>query len=75
LGKLPSRTGVQDDMLTLLPHQGVGVTLQELCDPKTGHAAVLALLNRLLETGWRLSDEVGRQYFVHAEQHDSMVSA
>ena len=37
--------------------------------------AVLALLDQLLDAGWRLSDEVGRLYFAHAESTDSMVSA
>lgn len=74
LGKLPQRTGEYDDLLALLPHEGVGVSLEELCDDLTGHAAVQAMLDRLLETGWRLSDEVGRLYFAHAEPTDSMVS-
>ena len=63
------------DLLALLPHQGVGATLQELCDPEHGHEAVLNLLNRLLDASWRLSDEVGRLYFAHAEPEDAMVSA
>lgn len=75
LGKLPDRTGLHDDLLALLPHQGVGVELELLCDPKEGHARVLALCDRLLDAGWRLSDEIARQYFVHAEPNDSMVSA
>jgi len=36
---------------------------------------VLALCDRLLDAGWRLSDEVARQFFVHTEPNDSMVSA
>ena len=75
LGKLPDRTGLHDDLLALLPHQGVGVELESLCDPVEGHARVLALCDRLLDAGWRLSDEIARQYFVHAEANDSMVSA
>jgi uncharacterized alpha-E superfamily protein len=75
LGKLPDRTGLHDDLLALLPHQGVGVELESLCDPIEGHARVLALCDRLLDAGWRLSDEIARQYFVHAEPNDSMVSA
>lgn len=75
LGKLPDRTGLHDDLVALLPHQGVGVELQALCDPIEGHARVLALCDRLLDAGWRLSDEIARQYFVHAEPNDSMVSA
>lgn len=63
------------DLLALLPHEGVGATLAALCDPVSGHAAVLGLLDRLLEASWRLSDEIGRLYFAHAEPTDSMVSA
>ncbi|MEK8087500.1 circularly permuted type 2 ATP-grasp protein [Aquabacterium sp. A3] len=75
LGKLPDRGSGTTDLLALLPHQGVGATLQELCDPEHGHEAVLNLLNRLLDASWRLSDEVGRLYFAHAEPEDAMVSA
>ena len=75
LGKLPNRTAADDDLLALLPHQGVGISLEELCDPVEGHARVLALCDRLLDAGWRLSDEVARQFFVHTEPNDSMVSA
>ena len=35
----------------------------------------MGMLNRLLDAGWRLSDEVGRLYFAHAEPNDAMVSA
>ncbi len=75
LGKLPARAGSPADLLALLPHEGVGATLAALCDPVSGRAAVLGLLDRLLEASWRLSDEVGRLYFAHAEPTDSMVSA
>lgn len=75
LVKLPTRGASHDGLLALLPHEGVGVSLTELCDPEKGHAAVLGMLNRLIEAGWRLSDEVGRRYFAHAEPTDSMVSA
>lgn len=75
LVKLPTRGASHDGLLALLPHEGVGMSLLELCDPEKGHAAVLAMLNRLIEAGWRLSDEVGRRYFAHAEPTDSMVSA
>lgn len=75
LGKLPDRTGLHDDLLALLPHQGVGASLEELSDPEEGQARVLALTQRLMEAGWRLSDEVARQYFVHTEPNGAMVSA
>jgi uncharacterized alpha-E superfamily protein len=74
LGKLPSRGTATQDLLALLPHQGVGSSLQELCDPEHGDEAVLNMLNRLQEASWRLSDEVGRLYFAHAEPDDSTVS-
>ncbi|TAK94704.1 MAG: hypothetical protein EPO09_09120 [Aquabacterium sp.] len=75
LVKLPIRGGSHEDLLALLPHVGVGCTLPDLCDPASGDEAVLGMLNRLIEAGWRLSDEVGRRYFAHAEPTDSMVSA
>ena len=74
LGKLPDRGTAVADLLALLPHQGVGAELAELTDAQHGDQAVLGLLNRLLEAGWRLSDEVGRLYFAHAEPEDAMVS-
>jgi uncharacterized alpha-E superfamily protein len=73
--KLPVRDGSHADMLALLPQEGVGVSLAELCDPQSGGQAVLDMLTRLIDAGWRLSDEVGRRYFAHAEPTDSMVSA
>lgn len=75
IGKLPGRGAETADLLALLPHQGVGMTLAELCDPAQTDDAVLGMLNRLLDTAWRLSDEVGRLYFAHAEPNDAMVSA
>jgi len=35
----------------------------------------VTLLEGLITSGWRLSDEVGRNYFAHAETQDAMVSA
>ncbi|NBD21842.1 hypothetical protein GTZ97_14355 [Aquabacterium fontiphilum] len=75
IGKLPARGMETADLLALLPHQGVGLGLPELCDPARGDDAVMGMLNRLLDAGWRLSDEVGRLYFAHAEPNDAMVSA
>ena len=74
LGKLPPRGTATEDLLALLPHQGVGASLQDLCDAEHGDEAVLNMLNRLQEASWRLSDEVGRLYFAHAEPDDSTVS-
>ncbi|MES2088524.1 MAG: alpha-E domain-containing protein [Pseudomonadota bacterium] len=75
LGKLPDRGGPLDDLLALLPQEGVGVSFEELCEPELGNAAVLALAQRLMSTGWRLSDELARRYFAHAEPTEQMVSA
>lgn len=75
LGKLPEQGSSRNELLALLPHQGVGSTLGELCDPSAGPARLQALCARLIDAGWRLSDEVARLYFVHAEPNDAMVSA
>jgi uncharacterized circularly permuted ATP-grasp superfamily protein/uncharacterized alpha-E superfamily protein len=75
LGKLPDRAGPKEDMLALLPQEGVGVTLEELCEPELGNAAVLTLAQRLMDAGWLLSDELGRRYFAHSEPTEQMVSA
>jgi uncharacterized circularly permuted ATP-grasp superfamily protein/uncharacterized alpha-E superfamily protein len=76
VAKLPLRARAShQDLLACLPAQGVGASMAELSDAQDGHAAVLSLLERLIEAGWRLSDEVGRCYFAHAEAHDAMVSA
>ena len=74
LGKLPLKTGESNDWLALLPTEGVGQPLSVLADPVSGPAAMQKLLESLVSLGWRLSDEVGRRYFVHAEPTDSMVS-
>ena len=46
-------------------------------EERTGasHRAAMSALKRLVDAGWRLSDEVARLYFVHAEPNDAMVSA
>jgi uncharacterized circularly permuted ATP-grasp superfamily protein/uncharacterized alpha-E superfamily protein len=76
VAKLPLRAQAShQDLLACLPAQGVGVSMAELSDPQDGHAAVVSLMGRLIEAGWRLSDEVGRNYFAHAESNDAMVSA
>lgn len=75
LAKLPERGSSQADLLALLPRESVGNTLDELCDPTLGPARLLALCTRLSDASWRLSDEVARLYFVHAETQDAMVSA
>ncbi len=74
LGKLPLKTGESNDWLALLPTEGVGQPLSVLADPVSGPASMQKLLESLVSLGWRLSDEVGRRYFVHAEPTDSMVS-
>ncbi|RZI81463.1 MAG: hypothetical protein EOP38_19260 [Rubrivivax sp.] len=75
LGKLPDHAGPKEDLLALLPQEGVGVTLEELCEPELGNAAVMTLAQRLMEAGWLMSDELGRRYFAHSEPTEQMVSA
>ncbi|MBC7699327.1 alpha-E domain-containing protein, partial [Aquabacterium sp.] len=75
LGKLPDRAGPKEDLLALLPQEGVGVTLEELCETELGNAALQALAQRLMHAGWLLSDELGRRYFAHSEPTEQMVSA
>ncbi|MEY4766535.1 MAG: hypothetical protein RI907_3208 [Pseudomonadota bacterium] len=76
VAKLPVRAQPSaQDLLACLPTHGVGATMSQLADPQDGHAATIAMAERLLEAGWRLSDEVGRCYFAHAEAQDAMVSA
>jgi uncharacterized circularly permuted ATP-grasp superfamily protein/uncharacterized alpha-E superfamily protein len=75
VAKLPRRGSSQGDMLVVLPHEGVGITLDELCDPVEGPELLKALCARLVDASWRLSDEVARLFFVHAEPNDAMVSA
>jgi uncharacterized circularly permuted ATP-grasp superfamily protein/uncharacterized alpha-E superfamily protein len=76
VAKLPLRAQASHkDLLSCLPAQGVGATMAELSDEKDGHAAMVTLLEGLITSGWRLSDEVGRNYFAHAETQDAMVSA
>ncbi|MDI1260325.1 circularly permuted type 2 ATP-grasp protein [Aquabacterium sp.] len=75
LGKLPDRAGPKEDLLALLPQEGVGITLEELCEPELGNAALQVLAQRLMQAGWLLSDELGRRYFAHSEPTEQMVSA
>ena len=67
LGKLPDHAGPLTGLLDLLPQQGVGTPLDDLIQPGSGEAAVLALCKRLIDGAWRLSDELGLRYFAHAE--------
>ena len=76
VAKLPTRGQVSpQELLACLPPEGVGATMAELSHPQDGHGATVALMGRVIEAGWRLSDEVGRCYFAHAEAQDAMVSA
>ena len=74
LGKLPLRNPQAEDLTRWLPRQGLGVELRQLCDDKEGEQRVAELLDGLLDLSWRLSDEVGRQFFVHGEPNGAMVS-
>lgn len=91
LRKLPQAAGPVEGLLALLPQEGVGATLHELQgrrdrpnEPGTGAGApsgdahddrILALCERLVEAGSRLSDEVGRRYFAHADGYEQHLSA
>ncbi|WP_140626257.1 circularly permuted type 2 ATP-grasp protein [Methylibium rhizosphaerae] len=87
LRKLPQAGGPVEGLLALLPQEGAGATLDELqgrrdreTDPRapSGDAhddRILALCERLMEAGARLSDEVGRRYFAHADGYEQHLSA
>lgn len=75
LAKLPEQAGPLNGLLELLPLEGVGVELAAMVQPRGGEEAVAALAQRLLDGGWRLSDELGHRYFAHAEPNEQTMSA
>lgn len=74
IGKLPESPDSVLGLLALLPQQGAGASLVELChdgrEATIDDARVLALTERLVEAGSLLSDEVGRRYFALSDRHD-----
>jgi uncharacterized alpha-E superfamily protein len=68
LRKLPGTS--HDDLLARLPQQGTGLSLDELRgldDAALAHR-LSALCARLAEAGARLSDDIGRRFFAHADR-------
>jgi uncharacterized alpha-E superfamily protein len=72
--KLPGPEDSLDELLELLPPQGAGVVLEQmrsLSDERIGE--LLSTLGvELADAGARLSDEIGRRYFAHAEGGDQL---
>jgi uncharacterized circularly permuted ATP-grasp superfamily protein/uncharacterized alpha-E superfamily protein len=75
LVKLPEQAGPLSGLLDLLPIEGVGVELAAMVQPRRGEDVIVSLANRLVDAGWRLSDELGHRYFAHAEPNEQTMSA
>lgn len=67
LRKLPG--GAHEALLEHLPHEGAGLTLDDLAelDEAGLRTRLLALAQRLRTAGTRLSDEIGARFFAHAD--------
>jgi uncharacterized circularly permuted ATP-grasp superfamily protein/uncharacterized alpha-E superfamily protein len=65
------------ELLGLLPKEGIGLSLAELCeeDSQGNFGRVLALASRLSESARNLSDEIGRRYFSHVAGADRALTA
>jgi uncharacterized circularly permuted ATP-grasp superfamily protein/uncharacterized alpha-E superfamily protein len=74
LRKLPGSASSLDELVSRLPQEGAGLTLDDL--RTLDEAALLARLRqlseRLVSAGMRLSDDIGRRYFAHAEGGDRL---
>jgi uncharacterized alpha-E superfamily protein len=72
--KLPGSASSLEELLSRLPQEGVGLTLDELrtLDDAALNSRLSALARRLAEAGAALSDDIGRRYFAHAEGGDQL---
>jgi len=72
--KLPGEPAAIDALLSRLPSQGAGLTLDELRTLSEAglRDRLVALSVQLAEAGAALSDDIGRRYFAHAEGGDQL---
>lgn len=77
VARLPDTVaGPATDLLGLLPTDGVGVALADLCRQTQGaYAGVMALSEQLDAAAIALSNEISRRYFSHAAGYDQTLSA
>ncbi len=83
LGKLPAsgEGGAEtiESLLAILPAEGVGVSLAELCEPlwqaDGAKHPIPRLADQLSEAAARLSNEIGRCYFSHATAPDRLLAS
>ncbi len=74
LRKLPGAEASIDELLSRLPPEGAGLTLEELRDVSDEDLGkrLAALADRLGDAGAQLSDDIGRRYFAHADGGDQL---
>ncbi len=77
LARLPDTVaGPGKDLVNLLPSEGVGVSLADLCLQTQGlYAGVLTLCGQLELAASSLSNEISLRYFSHAAGHDQTLTA
>lgn len=81
VARLPDTVaGPATDLVRLLPEDGVGVTLAELCGQhqsqgQSQYGGVLALTAQLEDAASALSNAISLRYFSHAAGHDQTLSA
>ncbi|HCQ49000.1 MAG TPA: hypothetical protein DIW53_20500 [Achromobacter sp.] len=77
LARLPDTVaGPGKDLVNLLPSEGVGVSLADLCLQTQGlYAGVLTLCTQLELAASSLSNEISLRYFSHAAGHDQTLTA